>query len=258
MKKILIIGDSHTTVGVSNDRFEWLGHLIVDEKPDIIVNIGDFSDMTSLSLFDVGKKSYEGRRYRLDVEATIDAQERLFEPITKHNRSLKAKHEKQYKPRLVFTLGNHCNRINRAINDDPKLEGTISIDDLQYEEFGWEVYPFKEIVDVEGVFFTHYFTSGLMDRPIGGVNLGQSILTKVHGNALQGHTHHLNLAWSTLPNGRKILGGSVGCYFDHAVDYVTARAQSEWAKGILTLNVEDKEVQDYSWLSLKTIRNRYA
>ena len=34
-------------------------------------------------------------------------------------------------------LGNHGNRINRAINDDPKLEGLISTNDLPYQD--WEV-----------------------------------------------------------------------------------------------------------------------
>ena len=71
--KHLVIGDSHAKPGISNRRFEWLGKLILDEKPDVIIDIGDFEDMPSLSSYDVGKKSYEGRRYIKDLESAWEA-----------------------------------------------------------------------------------------------------------------------------------------------------------------------------------------
>ena len=59
--KLLII-PSH-----DNDRFTWLGNLIFEEKPDVVVCLGDWFDMASLSSHDKGKKSFEGRRYKQDV-----------------------------------------------------------------------------------------------------------------------------------------------------------------------------------------------
>ena len=40
---------------------------IFEEKPDVVVCLGDWFDMASLSSHDKGKKSFEGRRYKQDV-----------------------------------------------------------------------------------------------------------------------------------------------------------------------------------------------
>ena len=63
-------------------------------------------------------------------------------PIKDEQNRLIRNKDKRWNPRLVFTLGNHENRIERATNADPKLDGLISYKDFQLEEFGWEVYPF--------------------------------------------------------------------------------------------------------------------
>ena len=44
-----------------------IGRYIVDKKPDVIVCLGDFADMESLSSYDVGKKSFEGQIGRAHV-----------------------------------------------------------------------------------------------------------------------------------------------------------------------------------------------
>ena len=49
--------------------------------------------------------------------------------------------EKVYKPRMVLTLGNHENRIDRAVNNNPTLEGLIKVEDLEYDK-DWEVHQF--------------------------------------------------------------------------------------------------------------------
>src|SRR5690349_19187232 len=105
--------------------------------------------MASLSSYDKGKKSFEGRRYRADVEAAKAGMERLMAPI----QAAKPK----YTPTLILTLGNHEDRITRAINDDAKLDGTISIDDLGYAGFGWKVYPFLQTVEIDGILYSHFF-----------------------------------------------------------------------------------------------------
>jgi len=45
------------------DHLTWAGQYAVDKKPDVIVHIGDHWDMPSLSHYDKGTKSFEGRRY---------------------------------------------------------------------------------------------------------------------------------------------------------------------------------------------------
>src|SRR5579872_1655597 len=136
--KLLILPDGHSNYEYGNERFRALGNFIVEEKPDVIINIGDFADMASLSSYDFGTASFEGRRYKKDIEAAIDAQEQIDAPIKAYNRRM----HKAYHPRKELTLGNHEYRIIRATESDPKLEGTLSIDDLQYTNYGWNVHPF--------------------------------------------------------------------------------------------------------------------
>ena len=139
-----IIPDCQVKDGVDLSYLTWVGKYLAEKKPDVIVQIGDFSDMPSLSSYDVGRKSFEGRRYKTDIDVTHKAMDALLAPIKEHNDRAKRNKERQYRPRMVLTLGNHEERISRAVEGDPKLDGTISLSDLGYESRGWEVIPYLE------------------------------------------------------------------------------------------------------------------
>ena len=81
-KTHLIIPDSHAHPDYNNNRYDWIGKLILDLKPDVLINIGDTADMPSLSAYDKGKASFHGRNYEKDINAHLDAQERMWGPIT--------------------------------------------------------------------------------------------------------------------------------------------------------------------------------
>lgn len=135
---ILVIPDAHAKPDVPNDRFDWVGRWVVDNKPDVIVELGDWEDMPSLSSYDIGKKSYEGRRYRKDLESAWDARERFISPLKSLNLQQKRNKEKQYRPSCYALGGNHFEgRIKRAIELSPMLEGTIGVEDGRHKEFGW-------------------------------------------------------------------------------------------------------------------------
>lgn len=131
--KILFIPDSQVKPGQDFTFLRCIGHYIIDKKPDVIVHAGDFADMESLSSYDKGKKSYEGRRYKADVQAAHEGMEALLGPLRAYNEMQWRNKKAQYRPRMVLTLGNHEHRIDRAINDEPLLDGTISTDDLKYK-----------------------------------------------------------------------------------------------------------------------------
>jgi predicted phosphodiesterase len=200
---LLIIGDPHANPDYDNDRFESLGKFIAKEKPQHVVCIGDMADMPSLSSYDKGTRGFEGRRYYKDIASVIDAQERLFQPIRK---------VRGYKPKLYMTLGNHEDRIERASNASPELDGAISINDLKYKEFGWKVTPFKSVLTIQNISFSHYFTSGVAGRPISSIHIGHQLVAKLHCSAVQGHSHLYNHAEQSRPDGQKIFGLSVGCF----------------------------------------------
>jgi hypothetical protein len=77
----LVIPDPHAHFQHHNKRAEWLGKLILDIKPDAVINIGDTWDMPSLSHYDKGRKGFQGRTYRADIDAGIDFNDRLWSTV---------------------------------------------------------------------------------------------------------------------------------------------------------------------------------
>jgi hypothetical protein len=254
----LVIGDPHAKHGVSNERFDWLGKFIMDLRPDVIVNIGDHYDMESLSSYDVGKKSFEGRRYKLDLEAGLDALDRINRPMAEFNRKARKNKEKQYLPRMIMCGGNHDHgRQARAIEGNAILDGTIGPSDFQFEYHGWEYAPFQQPITVDGVTYCHFFTSGVMGRPIGGERPATMMINKLHTTCLQGHSHLFDFACRTRPDGSRIWGGHVGCFFQHEESYA-GPANKMWWRGLVVLrNVENGDF-DLETVSMKELRRRYA
>ena len=151
MTKHLVIPDTQVKPNQPIDHLRWAGLYAVDKKPDVIIHIGDHFDMPSLSTWDIGKKSFEGRRYTDDIESGIKAMEAFIAPIREEQQRLIKNKHKQWNPRLVFTLGNHEQRIERAIETDPKLDGLIGYHDFKLDEFGFEVYDFLEVAVIDGI-----------------------------------------------------------------------------------------------------------
>jgi hypothetical protein len=247
-KTHIIIPDSHAHPEYNNDRYTWLGELIHDVKPEVVVDIGDFWDMPSLCSYDKGKRGFENRRYNLDIASGCDAQDRLLHPFRKSKRK---------KPRLIRCLGNHEHRINRVLETDPILDGTISTRDLQSREYGFEEYPFLDIVEVDGIQYAHYFASGVMGRPIGGVNLGASILAKQLNSATQGHSHLFDHAVRVRGNGHRIHGLSCGVFQDYVPPFARASARY-WSSGVVIKRGVENGDYDLEWVSMRRLKEIYG
>ncbi len=97
-----VIPDCQVKDGVDLSYLTWVGKYLSEKKPDVIVQIGDFADMPSLSSYDIGKKSFEGRRYKTDIEVTKKAMEMLLAPIKEYNERARRNKDKQYRPRMVM------------------------------------------------------------------------------------------------------------------------------------------------------------
>lgn len=253
--KILVIPDCQVKPGVPLRHLEWIGRYIVEKRPDVIVNIGDFSDMPSLSSYDVGKKDFEGRRYKSDVDATIYGQKLLFKELRNLREEQARFKKKMYSPRLVLTLGNHENRINRAVNNDPKLDGVLSIDDLKYQEFGWEVSTFLEVVVINGVAFSHYFPTGVAGRPPSTAN---AQLTKQHMSCISGHQQGRQVAYGKRADGKRVTSIIAGSCYLHDEAYIGGPQQNKYWRGILMLHeVVDGEF-DEMFVSLNYLEGKYG
>lgn len=244
-KTHLIIPDSHAHPDHSNERYSWLGNLIVDVKPDVVVDIGDWWDMPSLCSYDRGKRSFEGRRYHRDIAAGVEAQDRMFAPIRKQKKKL---------PRFVRCLGNHEDRINRALDMDPILEGTIGLSDLQSKEYGWEEHAFKDVVEIDGVSYSHFFASGVMGRPVVSA---RSLVQKKHQSCTQGHIHTFDYFVDSDVRGRTIHGLFAGVYQDYEADYA-GQGNALWVPGVAIKRGVENGSYDLEWVSLKRIKEIYG
>lgn len=252
--KILFIPDSQVKPNQDLTFLSQIGRYIIDKKPDVIVHAGDFADMESLCSYDKGKKSFEGRRYRADIAAAHAGMESLLGPMREYNEMQYRNKKALYRPRMVLTLGNHEDRINRAINNEPLLDGTISTDDLNYAKYGWEVYPFLEVVVIEGIAFSHYFTTGAMGRP---ASSAQAMLNKKHMSCIAGHQQGRQSATGVKADGKQITAIIAGSCYEHDEDYLGPQGNKHWHGVIMLHNVIDGEF-DEMFAPLHYIRERYA
>ena len=199
--KILFIPDTQARPGDDFDFLRCIGEYIMDKRPDVIVHAGDFADMESCSSWDIGKKSFEGRRYRADIEAAHEAMEALLGPMRRYNLQQRRNKKAIYRPRMVMTMGNHEDRITRCVNGSAMLDGTIGLADLKYEYYGWEVHDFLNVVTINGVGFSHFFQTGAMGRPAGSA---QAQLAKKHMSTVAGHQQGLSTASAYRADGARI------------------------------------------------------
>lgn len=254
MTKHFVIPDVQVKPGHDTSYLRHIGNYIVEKRPDVVVCLGDFSDLPSLSSYDVGKKSFEGRRYRSDVEATVAAMDTLLAPLNEYNRLAKRLHKERYRPRMVLTLGNHENRINRVVDGDSKLDGTISVEDLRYAEAGWEVHDFLDVVVIDGIAYSHYFTSGLLGRPCGSA---QQQLAKKHMSCVAGHQQGYQVATGHRADGKRITSIIAGSAYEHNEDYMGPQGNNHW-RGCLMLHEVDDGQFDEMKVSLSYLRKKYG
>lgn len=248
----LLIPDVQAKEGVCFDHLKWIGQYIVDKKPDVIIQIGDFADMPSLSSYDKGKKSFEGRRYKSDIAAAKKAMDIMLGPMRKHNAHQKSLKNKQYKPRMVLTLGNHEERIARAVNEQAELEGMLSYDDLPYGD--WEVHDFLKPVVIDGVMYVHYLANPMSGKPYSGTALNQ--LNKVQHSFCVGHRQTLDHATYFSPLGKQTIGVVAGACYLHDEDYKGHQGNAHW-RGIVMLNgVTDGTFSPW-FIPLDYLRNQY-
>jgi hypothetical protein len=254
LSKILVIPDTQVKDGVPLEHLEWAGNYAAVKKPDVIVHIGDYADMESLGLYDVGKKQFEGRRYRKDIDAAIQGMDMFMGPINAEQERLRKNKEKLWKPRRIITLGNHEDRINRAVESDPKLEGVLSLKDLKYEEYGWEVVPYLEPIVVDGVAFCHFFTSGILGKP---VTSAQALLNKKHMSCVMGHVQGRQIAYGTRADGKQMTGLFVGGFYQHDENYLKWQGNKHW-RGIWMLHEVNDGSFDEMPISLAFLKRKYS
>jgi hypothetical protein len=249
-KRILVLPDVQAKPGNDFSFLRRIGQYALDKRPDRIVCGGDLADMSSLSSYDRGKKAFEGRRYKRDIEAAQYAMNAFLGPIREYNE---ANPNARYLPELDLLYGNHEERILRATNEDAKLDGALSLKDLGYEEFGWRVHKFLEVVVIEGVAFSHYFTSGVMGRP---VTTAQALLSKKHQSCIAFHQQGLQIATGYRADGTLLTAVICGSCYEGDEEYLGPQGNKHW-RGFLMMHAVKDGAYDLMPVSLEYINRKY-
>ena len=241
-----MIPDSQVKPGVPIDHLSWIGRYIVDQfggKPNVkVIHLGDFWDLPSLSSYDKGKKSMEGRRYMADVEAGNVGMEVLNEALAS---------AKRWKPDLHLLRGNHENRIERAIEADAQLDGLLTMDDLLSP--GWKVHDFLVPVVLDGVTYAHFFYAPMSGRPYGG--MVESRLKTIGFSFTQGHQQTLGYGVRFVGN-RSQHGLVAGSAYLHSEDYRGPQGNHEW-RGIIVCHEVRDGSYDPMFVSLDFLCRKY-
>jgi len=174
---------------------------------------------------------------------------------------LKSEKAKKKRPHFIMLEGNHEHRISRAISVDPILDGTISMDDLRYKQFGWERIPYEGATPgirvVDGIAYSHYFTSGVMGRAISGEHPAHQLIVKQYMSCTQGHAHTTDFAMRTRADGQRIQGLVAGVYQDYYSDYAGDANNMWWPGVVMKRNLDGKGAYDPEFISLENIKKEY-
>ena len=247
----LVIPDGHAKPSEDLVRFDLLRMLIRHIKPDVIVKIGDAADMHSLNSFDKGKGSFTGASYEADIDIAVESFDRTF-------------HKIGYKPRKVFCVGNHEYRISRAVDQSPELAGDkhgISMKHLQLDKYFDDVVDYEGAaagtIDIGGVVYAHYLTSGAMGRPISGDNHARSLLVKGHRSATVGHSHFFDYSTHVDSSGKRLMGLVAGSFKGPKNDaYAGTSARNYWRGVCVKRQVADGSY-DLQMISLAQLEVAY-
>lgn len=252
----VVIPDTQAKAGVPTDHLRWIGQYIVDEfhdEPIKIIHLGDHADMPSLSMYDKGKKAMEGRRYVQDIEAANAAWGVLNEALLKFNNNRKRTKHKPWNPERYILLGNHEDRINRAVSMDAQLEFVLSTDQLDYARTGWKVIPFLEVLWLDGVAYSHYFYNPMSGKPLGG-NV-EARLKSIGHSFTMGHQQTLGYGLRFVA-GKSQHGLVAGACYLHDEDYKGPQGNAHW-RGIVVCHEVADGSYDPMFVSLNYLCLRY-
>lgn len=255
-KTVVVYSCAHASPEVSNERFDWLGKFLFDLRPDYVVDLGDGADMKSLNTFDSQRpQAIVSQNYERDIEVYNDSQERIRRPF---------KQAKKKRPAFFGFAGNHEHRIQKAITQDPRLEGQkygISLGHLQTDYWFDEYHNYENsapaLVDYDGVLYGHFVSSGNFGAAMSTKHHGYSLVEKLACSASVGHSHKFSYYHKTDARPAPLNGLVVGC-FKGAEETWAGQANRDWRKGLVVKHSLENGDYDIQWVSMERLKKEYS
>lgn len=251
--KTLVIGDTQVVHGYNYDVIKATAKYITRERPEEIVIIGDWFDLESLSFY-ASEQEQEGRRLVNDIKAGIEGLDLLMNPLKALQAKQRHNKHRVYRPKIVFTMGNHEERLKTYLKKNPKLIG--SLPDLKevISGYGIEVYDFLvPYVGINAVHYFHYLANPMSGKPIGGSM--DNKLNKITHSFVMGHQQIFQYAERQQTTGRPQFGVVVGAYYEHDEAYKGAQGNTH-TRGTCILHHHQKGT-DVEFISCERVKQLY-
>lgn len=249
LKTHLVIGDAHSNPNVDNRRFDWLANFIEDKRPDVIVDIGDWGDFDSIGKYSKGTKDAWGSTLQRDITAYKDASKRAFGRI----RTIKG-----YSPRIYRLGGNHEEgRIDKFVTDNPEFDGTLGVHLLGVNDYGAKYVPFKQVVIIDGIAYSHYFYDKDSRYPI---TSARTLIQRKFHSCTWGHSHKRDMFEGVAATGKRIIGLNVGCFLDpeQKMGYAGPQGNATWWSGLVLKQDVDKGSYNPQFFGIDQIKREYS
>ena len=219
--KILAISDTH--IDPDNpmpELWKLLAKYCVKTKPDCIVHLGDVADMSSQAWLKAARGSYTLEEEAEIVKEHLDAFSKVIKDYNNERRKI---HKTIYRPKKILCLGNHDIR-----------NGITVIDDI-FTESGWDVYDYQDVVQIDGVSFSHCMRKGLSDMMC---TTAEELLENWHGNVVVGHGHHRDFAESySLAVNDQIVALKSPCFNLNEPEWAKQTC-NKWSRGFTEIETQ--------------------
>ncbi len=236
----LVIPDVQIRPGLGPNQLvhiKALANYILELQPQKIICLGDWWDMPSLSKYDLpGSVASEGRRIERDIEAGNDVMRGFMNRIKARN----------YNPEMHFLMGNHEERLLRLSKEDVRFEGVF---DDAFDLNGWKVHNFLDIVKIDGIRYSHYFTNDFTGKPLGGAALTQ--LKNLGFSFTAGHKQCLDIARLERKAGGVHQGLVAGAFYLHNEHY-KVQSNNHW-RGVVHKRHVRKGTYDLETIHIKNL-----
>lgn len=211
LDRVFFVGDVHCPFH-HKQAWKVVMDACEDFKPDIFVSLGDFVDFFSVSHWSKNPDR------ALSLSQEIDQAKALLDEVE----------ERTPGARRIFVAGNHCDRLQRYLQDKaPELFEFIDVPKLLHlEGRGWEYVPYKQSIQIGKLHITHDVGSA------GRYNAFKALDT-FQAPIVTGHTHRLSYVVEGDATGGCQVSSQFGWLGDvEQVDYMhRVKARRDWALG---------------------------
>jgi hypothetical protein len=248
--RVMALGDPHDKPGRDKRRFTLMGRHAAETRPDVIVSIGDWASLDSLSSHELPGSQNDADRspFHEEIESLEESASFFFRDLGIGQI------------RFLHTHGNHEHRAWRAANKQPKLNGDMPQRlDTVFAQYGIKTHTFGEFVDIGGVDFVHIPLS-IMGKEMGGEMMERNAGMKSLRSIVCGHTHRANiLTIMKVGQQRQVKVVNLGTSMPHGlVEKYTGLAPTGWFYGVHELRIMDGQILSVKQWDMLELEERYG